>query len=410
MLVLQIAFRNLFRNKSRTLVTLFAIGLSVATYLFLDSFIHGMDYQAIANLTSFDTGYAQILSKDAFENRGRPSLEDATDLSAIKQIVQEAGLDAQVERVSQAEVIFYASDGFDLDGNLTLEVRFVDADNQKIPALKSGQSLQEWSKGNSQEATGIWMSQYYAYYLGAKIGMPITMRITTAYGSQELLDGIITGFFETDNSIVNQRVIFADWQQSASTLELDSLTQGNRLTFYRPIPQKKILSLPEPYQLYTYQEINPEFVAVAKFNEGRNSIFLFFIFFVIVIGISNTVMMAIYERFKEIATLRAFGMPSLWIRLLFFWEGLFLGILGAIIGVMIGSLINLYMIYVGLDIAAVVEQNNNLGYPINSIIRGRFAWSPILFISGLVVVLTAVFSFTTTRVALKRSIVESLHS
>lgn len=76
--------------------------------------------------------------------------------------------------------------------------------------------------------------------------------------------------------------------------------------------------LPEPYQLYTYQEINPEFVAVAKFNEGRNSIFLFFIFFVIVIGISNTVMMAIYERFKEIATLRAFGMPNLWIRMLFF--------------------------------------------------------------------------------------------
>lgn len=84
--------------------------------------------------------------------------------------------------------------------------------------------------------------------------------------------------------------------------------------------------------------------------------------------------------------------------------------LGAIIGVIIGSLINLYMIYVGLDIAAVVEQNNNLGYPINSVIRGRFAWRPILFISGLVVMLTAIFSFTTTRVALKRSIVASLHS
>lgn len=85
---------------------------------------------------------------------------------------------------------------------------------------------------------------------------------------------------------------------------------------------------------------------------------------IILIGISNTLVMAIKERTGEIGTLRAIGMQKPSVLLMFVFEGIILGILGSIIGIVIGGGIALYLtiegIYLGPSPISIFLVNNYL--------------------------------------------------
>ncbi|MEC7987774.1 MAG: FtsX-like permease family protein, partial [Myxococcota bacterium] len=94
-------------------------------------------------------------------------------------------------------------------------------------------------------------------------------------------------------------------------------------------------------------------------------------------GIANTILMATYERIPELGTLRALGFQRVQIALLLLFEGMSMGLIAGLVGVAIGSAINLYLHRYGIDLST---QSAAFGEtPVPNILYTQFSFAQVLF-------------------------------
>ena len=127
------------------------------------------------------------------------------------------------------------------------------------------------------------------------------------------------------------------------------------------------------------------------------------------LGISNTILLAIMERTREIGMMRALGMSDGQMICVYMLEAGFLGFFGAVLGVGLGCLINIPMVNYGLDISAMSEaMGGGVGFRVAS--RFRAMWNfPVIAGTGIAAtVLSSLMAFFPARRALKMPITGSL--
>ena len=115
--------------------------------------------------------------------------------------------------------------------------------------------------------------------------------------------------------------------------------------------------LPEN-QIATWRELAQGIEGAAKQDEISTYIFVIFISIIAIVGIVNTMMMSVFEKVREIGTLKAMGMTDSDVRGIFVIEGFIIGTAGGIIGMILGGLLVWYFVAVGYDITAMMGKNN----------------------------------------------------
>jgi len=127
------------------------------------------------------------------------------------------------------------------------------------------------------------------------------------------------------------------------------------------------------------------------------------------LGISNTILLAILERTKEIGMMRAMGMTDRQMVLTYMLEAGFLGLIGSILGIIVGCIINYPLVKTGIDFSAMGNlMPDGIGFRTTAVFRSM--WNPAVIIgSGVVATLLAsVVAILPTRRAVKSPITESL--
>ncbi|GHU27226.1 hypothetical protein FACS1894172_08010 [Spirochaetia bacterium] len=91
----RIAFRNLARHKVKTALSILAITISVAVYIFMDSWLVGMNVESRRNIVSYETGAAKLQTKMYFEKLDdRPMYENFDRWESYVEALEQAGYDA----------------------------------------------------------------------------------------------------------------------------------------------------------------------------------------------------------------------------------------------------------------------------------------------------------------------------
>jgi ABC-type lipoprotein release transport system permease subunit len=168
-------------------------------------------------------------------------------------------------------------------------------------------------------------------------------------------------------------------------------------------------ALPPELGVFTWQDSMSDYLAYEKYESGSSQIFSILLFFLALLGISNTMLLAILERTKEIGMMRAMGMTDGQMIFVYMTEAAFLGLLGSLLGIALGCALNYPMVKYGLDFSEMLEKmGGNMGYRISGNFRGM--WSvPVIVGSGVAATaLSALAAFFPTRRALKLSITNSL--
>jgi ABC-type antimicrobial peptide transport system permease subunit len=133
------------------------------------------------------------------------------------------------------------------------------------------------------------------------------------------------------------------------------------------------------------------------------------LFLLAFLGISNTILLAILERTKEIGMMRAMGMTDSQMLLVYMLEAGFLGFFGAIFGIIAGCLINYPMVKYGVDVSAMADSlGGGVGFRVASLFRSMWNY-PVIIGSGFAAMLVAaLMAYFPTRKALKMPITDSL--
>lgn len=407
--IISLALKNLTRYKRRTIITAVAIAVGLMMYIVVDSILLGAEFESMRNLRWYETASARIMHPDYWEERlMRPLDISIDDPNTIVDALRKEGIAAAPRTMFSADLILY-SDDFGEDGNMPVQVTAVDPelDNTVFrfeDTLIEGRFVES---GTNELVIGSW----FAEDIGAKVGYWVTLVTRGNGGFYEAMDMQIVGIVNCPNPNVNRTLLMVPIDTIGDYLAMEeAATEINiALPENAEIAEEvaRIQQLIDPsgndLLVVSWDDLARDYVALAEAKRGGTGMILFLVFIIAAVGISNTMLMAIYERIRELGMMRALGMNDRSIQLAFMVEAGGIGLIGSTIGVLLGIAINFYMVNVGIDFGLLMR-DMDMGYRIQSSFRGT--WSPSTIITAFFFgsILSMLVAWIPTRRALKMDI------
>jgi len=169
------------------------------------------------------------------------------------------------------------------------------------------------------------------------------------------------------------------------------------------------LNMPEELGVRTWQDYMEDYLSYEAIQTGMPQVLAFLLLLLSFLGISNTILLAIIERTKEIGMMRAMGMIDRQMIMTYMLEAGFLGLMGSVLGIIVGCIINYPIVKYGIDFSAMGDlMPDGIGFRTTAVFRS--SWNiAVIFGSGIVAtLLSSLVAILPTRRAVKKPITESL--
>jgi len=388
-LTLRLAWRNLRRNRRRTWITATTVALAVMLLQLEVATIIGVERQSMDNLIWYQTGHAKVFAAGYFPERDELPLDrviaDAAGLARRLDAIP--GLAAAAPRIVFAAQLSDGRDqvpctgiGIDLEGGETEVFR--------IPqAVAAGTFL-------AAGQPGMLVGSGLAELFGVRPGGWLTVVAKTRHGAYEALELPIVGLVGTGNPDIDRSSFFVPLATASRMLAMDSGATEISIRFGSAAGQQATLDrvrsalATEPgLEVLGWRDLEQDYLAMATAERINNGIVLGIFVLLGVVGVANTVMLAAFERTREIGMLMALGLRSAGIRVIFVAEGALLGFLGAAVGTALAVGVMIPYAAYGLNLTALYGEID-LGYPVSDRLYGAIDGTAL----GVTLLLTAVLS------------------
>lgn len=425
--LMRMAFRNLSRHRVKTILTVMAVTVSVALYIVADGWLTGMNIDSIRNIVNYEIGAAKLQRRDYFQNKDElPMYENFKGWQNYAAALEKSGYDSAPRFVFSGTL--YSEEGF-------APLIFNAVDPAREEKLLRYTDYIEHGRYIKSGAFEIVIGSLLAKKLfpeGSNNDVLISTVIDIKEGNtirhvNQIISAVIVGVVNSpDPQTNNMAFIPIDVLQDESGLMLDGAVTELLIRKHDPddaaIPgksesapvitaalEKETGPLPDDIAIFSWKDYAQDYIAASNGDNISTRVMLLILFILSLLGIANTVLLAILERTKEIGMMRSLGMTDRELVLMMTFESGFIGLIGSVIGIAIGCLINIPMVKYGIDFTTMTENmNGDIGYRIAGAFRS--AWNiPVIIISGIAAtILSACMAYIPTRRALKLPITESL--
>lgn len=407
--LLSLAYKNLTRYRRRTIITSISIAVGLAMFLIIDSILIGVDIDSVRNLKWFETSSLRVMHESYWDNRLLLPLDmSVQDVDDLLGHLRSEGYKA-TPRINFSADLILSGNEFGEDGNLSVMATAIDPESDgdvfRFPqTLVEGRMIKA---GANEVVLGSWLAED----IKADVGKWVTLVTRGNGGFFEAMDVQIVGIVNCPNPAVNRGLLMVPidlvqeylWMEDLAT-EID-IALGDAADLGRE--RAKVATLArasgQPLVVMTWEELAADYLAVIGMERSYSSVLLFLVFIIAAVGISNTMIMTVNERTRELGMMRALGMGDRTIRLLFMFESGGIGLFGSICGIILGSLANIPLVANGIDFGFLMRMND-FGYRVQGIFRG--AWSirsfVVTFLAGIILSMTV--AWVPTRRAVKQDI------
>jgi len=335
-----LAWRNLWRNKRRTLIASASVFFAVFLALVMRSMQEGSyDYMVDASVSMY-TGYIQVHAKEYWDKR---SIDKSMELSTTKI--------EQIDSIKHITLITPRLESFSLIsyGNATKVASVVGIDPEKENLMTDLKSKLISGNYLTENSKGVMIAEGLAKLLKVEIGDSIVIYGQGYHGvtaaAQVQVDGIVKFTLPALNkSMVYLSLDYSQWLYSAPnritslSLMIDEASELN-------VVHSEVSNLfDEKYEVMTWPELMPELVQSIEVDNAGGIIMLGILYVIIGFGIFGTVMMMTAERTKEFGILISVGMKRWRLSFVSFLESLFLSFIGVLAGIIV-SIPILYYFY-----------------------------------------------------------------
>ncbi|MDR3160989.1 MAG: ABC transporter permease [Spirochaetaceae bacterium] len=343
LMLITIAFRNIFRNFRRTMFCVAAVGIAVFFIVFYSSLIDGMLKSMHEVVQVFELGHVRAVSA-RYEEESEYSpvqypVAEGQSLAALRERIRAIpGVKAVFPRISayaalQESVIKHAV----LWGLDMAEESKVN--NFNLTGRNDGLLEGRYPGPDSNEcAIGL----RFAEKSGLKIGDRIPLVTMSSQFSDRPWSPVVSGIFRFDYAKADRETIIVDLGRLQRLLVLEDAAQ--QLIVYAESPAQSGSIAGEMEKILGPGNVCAEWrdqYWIVMMNMYEPLFYLIYLIFLIVacLLIVNTVTMIIHERIKEIGMMGSLGMTRGEIVRVFFFESLFLAMAGASAGVVLGGLV-----------------------------------------------------------------------
>ncbi len=383
------AFKNILRQKRRTILTSLVITIAITFFIIMSSLLKGFYDTSFENELNYNTSHMKIRSSNYDENKPFEQDNLVYNYSDIIKILKKYSfIKGYTEILSfQGEI-----DNF-------IDSRFVIVMGVNFNTIDSVFVFRKFIyKGGIED--GLIIGEQIAKDMNLDIGSSvfITFRKKDMIESREF---IISGIISSPNPIVNNSYVYIDIENAKEMLGVDGITEIAIKTenYNNCSKYSNIIKTEVPYiKVFTWEKLAEDFLQMAQAKAKGNGVLIFFIAIIGFVGVINTTMISVYEKRREIGTLKTLGMKESEILLVFLIECFFIGLFGVFLGLIIGSLGNLYFVIHGIDMMSIWNiENMNIGYKVLGIIKSRWDFPSIILVSILSIFFTTIAGFFPAR-------------
>jgi putative ABC transport system permease protein len=343
----KLAFRNIFRNRLRTALTLAAIICGVTAIIVSGGFIEDVFVQLRESTIHSRLGHIQIVRTGYLDYGQRDPMHYLIDSPQplVEQIHRLPHVQAVMTRVNFS--------GLANNGRADLPVIGEGVEADKEARLGSAMVFIAGHTLNKAEPFGVIVGEGVASALQLKLGSPLNLTISTREGAMNTLEFTVVGLFRSFSKDYDDRAVRiaqAAAQELLNTpavhsvvVQLDDTAETDAL-----VAQLKRTLDPKRYEVKSWQELADFYNKTVALYKRQFGALQLIILLMLVLSVASTVNMVVYERTGEFGTLLAFGLRRRQIFRLVLLENCLLGLVGGVLGIVVGLGLALTISAIGL--------------------------------------------------------------
>ena len=352
MILIKLAWRNIFRNKRRTLIASIAIGIGLAALIFVDALMIGMAENMVRTATASFLGDAQI---------HRVGFRDAQEVSLTIQALDEVTTDlAQEEIVEHFTQRVLASGMVTSPANVSAVVLVgVHPPTEKFLS-QIDDAITEGVYFEGESSRDIVIGAKLAELLEIGLGDRVVVTVAQAESgdlSQEMFR--ISGIYQFAGEDMNSGMAFVRIEKARELLAIGNAAHEIAIKF-TALAYAQDLTLPfwETYsqhgnEVLSWTELMSELKAILQMTQYIKYIMGAILFLVVVFGIINTLFMSLYERMFEFGVLRAVGTRPFGMARVILFEAGALAVVSIGLGAVLGFVLTAVFAHVGIDYTGI---------------------------------------------------------
>ena len=356
-MLISLAWKNIWRNKKRSSIIIAAITFGLWGGLFSSALMVGMTENMVETAISRDISHLQIHKQDYNQDKDiRNYIPKGMDvLAEVRQTPQVQAAAGRTLIMGMA-----ASPSSDYGIQIT---GLNPEDSRKVTDIHD--NIVEGSYFDSQRQNPIVMGRKLVERLNLKLNAKVVLSFQDLEGNSAYMACRVVGIFKTNSSQFDEMNAYVLQDDLFRILETDPIiheialrtTRIDEIDLLKKTLQEKLPDL----QIETWIELAPELAYLSQNTSLYMYIFVGIILFALLFGITNTMLMSVVDRIRELGVLIAIGMKKGRIFVMILLETILLSFTGGLFGTIIGVLTIVYFGRVGIDLTFVSSGLESFG-------------------------------------------------
>lgn len=404
---LKLAWRNMWRNWRRTTIALVAIVLGVILLLFMDGMIKGSDQAIFGNAVRLYGGNLQVHAIGFRERANRLPMLPLADADAVVQAAR-----AQPQVIAAAKRINTAGIVINRGNSLPVEITAIE------PAIEAPISLQAENVSQGRfllpdDGDAIFIGKGLADRLQVTVGENVTLLGRSKNESMRQHNFTVVGIYDLHMPDAEKGTVFIPLADAQTLYNLRGQATEAAISLKQIGTEGEVLAalkaqLPG-YEVDSWQTLKGDLRETLDTKFAFTSFFGIVVIFIASIGILNLMLMAVFERTREMGVLAALGLKGRQVMGLFLLEGSLIGVVGAVVGCGLGFALIAVMGSVGLDFSKFTSGLGDLGALMGNKLYPSITLAALFSRAVLVVVITAIASIYPAWQASRKEPAQALH-
>jgi putative ABC transport system permease protein len=355
----RLAARNVLRQRARTAMTLAAIAFGVIGLILSGGFVQDIFVQLGEAVIHSQSGHLQV-AKAGFAEKGarRPDQYLIAQPDALKaQLAAERGVIDVMGRISFSGLLNNGRSDLSIVGEGIEPER--EARNGTYLFISAGRQLEDGDRFGALLGRGV------AQALNLAPGDRATLVVSTRDGATNTLDLEVVGVFQTFSKDYDARAVKIALPTAQDLLDTRGVNvlvvalARTRDTMRTATALRSRVSS-QGFEVSTWEELNDFYDKTVKLYDRQFGALRLIILAMVLLSVTNTVNMTIFERVGEFGTMRALGNRGASVFALVLAESAVLGVAGAALGTVLGVLLALSISAIGIPMPP--PPNADIGY------------------------------------------------
>ena len=356
-MLISLAWKNIWRNKKRSLIIISAITFGLWGGLFSSAIMVGMMESMVETSISRDLSHIQIHKIDY--EKDKDILNFIPDgMGVLENVRLVTGVQAAAGRTKIMGMAASPSSSYGV-----VITGIIPEDSKQVTDVYS--KVFEGTYFESEKKNQIIIGKKLAARLNLKLRSKIILSFQNLEGGIAYIACRVVGIFKTSSSLFDEMNVFVRQPDLFRILESDPIIHEiairaqtvENIDLIKGQLQSSFTNL----QIESWADIAPELAYISQTTGIYMYIFVGIIIFALLFGITNTMLMSVVDRIRELGVLIAIGMKKSKVFIMIVLEALLLSLTGGLCGIAIGILTIAYYGNVGIDLTAISVSLESFG-------------------------------------------------